>query len=133
MPIQGAGLCFHNPKTGHTGGIVREALGDAIGWNIKIFGVIQDLASLLSPFLESKHADGLRKIMTDKHEANRKNAGLSVPEKREILLILQLTVGVVIDVSDDFRVRLWRRLIRRRRESLSMILEPIIGERLRCT
>jgi hypothetical protein len=122
MPIEGSVLCFHHPKTGYAGGIICEALGHAAGWNIEIFRIVKDLASLLCVFLESKHSDSLRKIMTDKHEGNRENARLSVPVKREILFVLQLTVGIVIDVSDDVRVGLRRWLIRSRRESLSMTL-----------
>src|ERR1700733_6915865 len=40
MPIEGTGLCFHDPKTGNARGIGCQALGSAAGWNIKIAGIV---------------------------------------------------------------------------------------------
>jgi hypothetical protein len=68
--------------------------------------------------------------MPHMHECDRKSAGMAVAIKREIRIIFQAAVRVVIDGGNDVRIGARRRVVRRAGERLGMGLQPVMREGL---
>jgi hypothetical protein len=107
-------------------GIVRDAMGGRIRRHLEIGAVVDDLARL--PALDNVHADRRSEIAAHMEEGDGEFARPVRPQ-REVGPELDLAVGVVVDLLQDFRGRARRRLVGRTGHRLRALLQRLEGRR----